>query len=240
MKRIFYILFVLINLNCFSQEIGNTGLCATSNEYKNISVDYGKQKAWMVTVISSYEYLIRLVGEFNGDIRGAIIEYCTRTLRIKTKYIIDDGGEINKKITGAGAYYDFTSVHLPTHYGGATMGIHEFEHQVTIGDFYMTDYAKNLYRMAFDSSKVNDKTRMFNRTQLNYYSDPIELDAQKKQLEYEMERLGIKTYGESFTKRHYKMLLYCLSKGLFTNQGATDFMLRIKPEYIYKIMNTIA
>ena len=61
----------------------------------------------------------------------------------------------------------------------------------------------------------------------------------KKALEYDMAKLGVKTYGEEFTDDHYKKLLILQKEGLL-NPSASEFLRMTKPEYFKKIMNEIA
>jgi len=197
----------------------------------NFQQEYFKQKSWYSSTMSEFSYLEKLIVE-KGDVKDAIIEYCDRIRRLNTVFVIESYDSISGKIPGAVAYYDYNCIHFPNFYN-TTIGIHEFEHQITVGNFYMSEYAKNLYRQAFDSSVVR-------KDFLERNSNPTEIDANKKQVEFEMERLGIKKYSEKFTSLHYNKLMYCLSKGLFTNQGAIDFLKVIKAKYFCQIFNTIA
>ncbi len=71
----------------------------------------------------------------------------------------------------------------------------------------------------------------------NYESDPTELDGRKKVLEYEMDLLGMKKYGEPFTQEHLDQL-YLEFNNLSPN--SQEFIDHIQKEYIIEIMNTIA
>lgn len=206
----------------------------------NCREEYDKQKQWMISTIFSFKYLERMVIEYDNDIQGAISEMISRSQRLNKSYIFKPKDEIENHTKGGNAYYDFQNTFLPSVYEGPTIGIHEFEHQITYGDFYLSDYAKNLYKSAFDSSSVSNFMILKNRTSINYYSDPTELDAEKKQLEFELDRLGIKKYEEEFTMVHYKKILYGITRGLFISGGAVSFIKHIKHSCIIKIMNTIA
>lgn len=224
-KKIFILLITLFAFSSFT------------NPNDVFRAQYDKQKAWHSSKLADIEYLNRLCIEFK-DVRVAINEYTSRMKRLNTKYIVESIDSIDFKIKGAVSYYDYTNIHFPNFYS-TTIGIHEFQHLLTYGNFYMSDYAKDLYRVAFDSSKVGNST-IGAQTFLSRNSQPTEMDANRVQLSFEMERLGIKKYNEKFTLEHYKKLLYCLSKGLFTNQGAVDFLIVVKPRYVCQIFNTIA
>ena len=59
------------------------------------------------------------------------------------------------------------------------------------------------------------------------------------EVDYEMERLGIKKYGERFTDEHYQKLVEYDKEGkLFMNTH--EFMKTTKPEYFKQIFNEIA
>jgi hypothetical protein len=120
---------------------------------------------------------------------------------------------------------------------GESIVVHESEHALTDGDREMSDYAKDLYKEAFEKDlKDGDNMEA-------YYSDPTELDARKRQLEYDMEKMGIKKYSEPFTIRKFERVMKVYHKGKLSH-GARDFLKHInlgnKGEYLKRIMNTIA
>jgi hypothetical protein len=102
----------------------------------------------------------------------------------------------------------------------------------------MSEYAKNLYSKAYDSTKV-ENTMLDNRRMREYMGDPTEIDARKKELEHELERLGVKKYGERFTQEHYNKAWELMNKGKLSYQ-ASRFLQIIKAEYIGEIMNNVA
>lgn len=228
MKRLLIILLFYSNFT-FSQ----------NEQQQTLVKEYNKQKTWLINLLD-ISYLNKFIIENNGNIKESIHEYELRIRRLFINYKIENYEEINNKINGACAYYDYRITHLPNYYPGPTGAIHEFTHQMTDGDFNITPYAKLLYQKAFDSTKAINPILINKRTYLQYSSDPTELDARKKQLEFEMERLGIKKYKDKFKLKHYKIILKYIKKGLFVNQGAIDFIKLIKPNYIIQIMNTIA
>jgi hypothetical protein len=83
-----------------------------------------------------------------------------------------------------------------------------------------------------------ETNELYNRyTYLEYYGDPTELDARKKAMEYEMEVLGIKKYGERFSQRHLEELR---EKFKDLSHNSREFLELINPKYFIRIMNTIA
>ncbi len=78
-----------------------------------------------------------------------------------------------------------------------------------------------------------------------YFMHPLELLERKKAMDREMERLGIKKYGEEFIpEKHYKQVIDAYEKGLFSEDAkdAKEFMLIIKkdPNLYKEIFNNIA
>jgi regulator of sigma D len=71
----------------------------------------------------------------------------------------------------------------------------------------------------------------------DYFSDPTELDARKKVLEYEMEVMGIKKYGEQFTKYDLQELMKNYDH---LSRNSQEFLDHIDQGYFITIMNTIA
>ena len=72
-----------------------------------------------------------------------------------------------------------------------------------------------------------------------YFFDPSERLVRKQTLDLEMERLGIKRYGEKFTHEHYNQLIRLYNNNKLS-QDADRLLETTKPEYFEKIMNEIA
>lgn len=114
-----------------------------------------------------------------------------------------------------------------------TILVHEGQHFVTRLDRGMSETAKNLYHEGLNpeaSVMPGDK---------EYVTSPHELDARKKQFESEFEKLSDWKYGEPFTDEREKQARQLLNDGKFS-PSAADFLYLIKPEYLQKIMDTIA
>lgn len=211
------------------------------NSYKQ----FDNQKSALKKQIESNDYLNRLTIEFNGDKSEAEKEQQRRINSLRTDYLLEDLEEIQKKVKNAIGFYDYSRSHLPIVNkkgieNDTRVGTHEFAHQITGGKFFMSEYAIDLYKKAFDSTKTSkEKILRDNINEEEYLGNPTELDARKKVLEMDMEKLGIKNYGEEFTDEHYKKLIKLKKEGKLSND-AYDFLRVIKPEYIKKIMNSIA
>jgi len=61
----------------------------------------------------------------------------------------------------------------------------------------------------------------------------------KQILDLEMDKFGIKKYGEKFTRNHYNKLRDLDRAGVLSND-AHDFIQTTKPEYFEKIFNELA
>ncbi|MEI8130769.1 MAG: hypothetical protein WCG55_04685 [bacterium] len=107
-----------------------------------------------------------------------------------------------------------------------TMSIEELEHLLTLGNFEMTDSAIHAYKNAYIGTEnfkklyeSDDYFKKYTDGKLDPYSDvevylsePTEMDARKKILESEMERLGIKKISDPMDSSHYDMLMRILKE----------------------------
>ncbi len=209
-----------------------------SKEIIDVYRDFDRQKKWLRDKINSQEYLSRLTKEFEGDELKALAEQKKRLAELEKDYILESKEAIDEAVPGSAAYYRLgEKTHLPSNSSGVeTMGAHEYQHQSTRGGEMISTVANDLYREGFDPSKTTKEIVVNGKTGEEYFGDPTELDARKKELEFKMEELGIKKYGEEFTEKHLRKLLKLQKKGMIQN----DFLKMTKPEYLIKIMNTIA
>lgn len=73
----------------------------------------------------------------------------------------------------------------------------------------------------------------------NYFGEKGERYARKQELETEMAKLGIKKYGDKFTKEHYDKLMELYRQGKLSKESCR-FIETTKPEYFERIFNEIA
>ena len=209
----------------------------TPNEYyaslqedlKRKLVEYEEYRDWLKQDIQSDDYFLKLKNEFGSERKARLeIEKRLKSLEIGVDLVLGE----QAREDAIGLYLTKAlrkSVQLPTERVGIDVPAHEYEHQATRANKGISHYAKKLYHKSLTPEGLKDK----------YRSDPTELDARKKALEYEMEKLGIKKIGEPFTREHYKKLLD-LKMEFKLSIGTQEFIEIIKPEYFEKIMNTIA
>jgi hypothetical protein len=189
---------------------------------------YDEQKKWLEKNISSEEYKNRLTKyeKMNPSTQQE------RLKNLENDYTLDD----------IDSHYDpKTKETVIERDSKEPKMIHEGTHQSTDAENGMSDYAKKLYQEAYVPAKYKTKQEAFTdaMTPGGYFNNPSELDARKKVLEYDMDRLGIKKYGEKFTEEHYKKLLELSNEGKLSD-NSVQFLERIKHEYFAQIMNTIA
>lgn len=107
---------------------------------------------------------------------------------------------------------------------------HEMLHGLIPSDEMISQKANNLLTESFDSSLVKKDD--------NYFT-PSELLVRKQVLDIEMEKLGIKKYGEEFTNEHYQKLLSLADENKLSS-NALELIVFIKSNNFLKVMNELA
>ena len=216
-------------------------------EYVSSYQYYDAQRNWLVTLVNSPKYGERIVTEYSGDTTEAGMALKIRKNRIEeSRYKVILGPNVSN--TAIAHYIPSTdSVEFPSSFDREKergLGVHEFTHSMTLGGLVMSTSAKDIFLSAFTKQNFSEEEksisdRSLKESGLDYYANPTELDARKKELEYDMEKLGIKKYEEDFTDTHYQKILELQKQGKLSS-GADQFLRMIKPEYLKLIMNTIA
>jgi len=165
---------------------------------------------------------------------------------IKKSYGGIDDGNISSNHIGAFYNTEKNAAYFPMDIDSITAieyAIHEYAHKVTKADERLSLKAIELFSEAFDSlSVVTNLSGELNKDTIKsvaYFSDPTEMYARKKEFDYDLERLGVKKYGEEFTIMHYLKAIKLQKDGKLSS-GSMEFIYSIKPEKILKIMNEIA
>jgi hypothetical protein len=127
-------------------------------------------------------------------------------------------------------------------------------HKATFAEFGLSDKAQQTFKEAYRDNpefllnyakeeKFNmstpEKTKETFEDLTKYFSNISEMYARKKNLEMEMETLGIKKYGQKFTPEHI-VILNEFKKQNKLSDSAKHFLEIIKPEYLEIIFNEIA
>jgi hypothetical protein len=190
-----------------------------------LEIDAEKMKNASLEHVASFEYLDRLSKELDGDLNGAkklqeerlanlakvSFSFLARN-EMKRLYGVDDpaGGFV-------AGFYDnkenkiFIAHDLKSRKRIDEVIEHELQHASTGSDKYMTKRAKDFFATFHnDISGVSPDMN-------SYFRDYREKMAWKMEADLELERLGIKKYGEVFTKKHYKLLREKCDAGNLSN-----------------------
>lgn len=227
--------------------LSDTEVLTQSTEFKGAIKNFDEQREWLADVTHSYEYERRLKNEgLDGtDLNNRRQRVVEDTLRVE-----DPLYSISGNLGILGVTYDDSIKNYP-HVRGksivrkeeasdpqSTIALHEHQHKVTEGKRDLSLKAKQLYGKAFSPDKINPELRS-QEGYVEYMSDPTEIDARKKQFEYELEKLTDWQYGDPFTEEQVLQVKKLQQEGKFT-RGATEFIELIKGEYFIEIMNTLA
>ena len=214
------------------------------NDFKEAYERYDKQQTWLRDIVSSPAYKSRMEKEI-GDSNAGDFLLKKRLERIDDKdYNLIEGYEVEG---GAGGHFllDKDLVELPTQtIEDPTSALHEFTHDMTEGDYWISRKARELYTESFTDKNFTESERRTEDEYLmqydqSYFNRTTERDARKKQLEYDLEKFGIKKYGEEFNDSHYEKILELQKAGKLSH-GADQFVRMTEPEFFKKIMNEIA
>ncbi len=203
-------------------------------------------KEEVIEHINSKEYFNKLVKEV-GSIDKAQKEQKDRIVNFEgIKFDLLNSLDIKYYSNGVPyyAYYDpmFNEINLPYDVDINDDGKkqefyeavrHELLHVSTSGNFMIPEKSSNLLKESFISKLDESEDR------ISYFSSLTELLVRKQGLDLEMEKLGIKKYGEEFTNEHYKKLLELKEKGQLSTD-AVQFLDHIKPEKFSEVMNELA
>lgn len=194
------------------------------------------QKQWLEKIIGSDAYLQRLIIETEGDESKAkeLQEARLQRLHDYNFYLSNDPIASLENALGHvdNTYNVFLGNSVAIIPGKTKTPIHEFDHQHLIG--LMTDYAKGVY-----STLSADNIEKYQFDNPQYYFNPIELAARKRVLDYELEKMGIKTYEEAFTDEHYQKIQELLEEGAL-DRNSKEFFNSFSRDSVMVIMNTIA
>lgn len=207
-------------------------------------VEHCKLKA--IQQISKEKYAEKLMTEMNISKEEAIKHQNTRISNIQNiSYNIVPLSEIQKQAgKNSNAYYKRGSneISVPVDMQLNTREsieewkitiLHEIFHESTMAERGMSEESWKTLKESF----VNLKGE--NYQNIKYYSDPREMIVRKNILDLEMEKLGIKKYGEEFKEKHLKLLIKYAKKGkLSTN--SIELMNHLNENDLIKIMNELA
>jgi hypothetical protein len=189
------------------------------------------------THIESKEYLDKLTIEFNSNISEATNQQQVRLknlANLKCNFVSLEALNSDSNVEMFSYYLGGTiNVYLPYNSNDQnylkTATYHEILHEVTLGEKNIPKKTIQILKDSYQSKNQN----------YGYFFDPSERLVRKQTLDLEMERLGIKRYGEKFTHEHYNQLIRLYNNNKLS-QDADRLLETTKPEYFEKIMNEIA
>lgn len=216
---------------------------------------------WLEEHISSSEYSDKLLKEFDGDeekakkaqgerlkslrdLKTEVLSAADITNKFKEYKSREYPRELLDKILDGLMVFGFYDkdrhgIAIPndavTHGSERSddeIAIHELGHAVTKNDAGIPDRTMKILE---DSYIVSGNNPVMD----GYLTIATERLVRKQKIDFEMERLGIKKYGEKFTKNHYDELMEYYKKGELS-VDAEEFIRTTKPEYFEIIFNEIA
>lgn len=219
-------------------------------EFKNriieIMVLIEEAKLEVIKHIESSEYLEKLSKEMNFSRKLAKLHQVVRINNIKNiSYDLKSSNQISKDTKGSGyAYYStFTNkITLPYTVNLKNEDeknflyesiVHEILHESTMYNEGISGTVEEFLRDSFKSIENEEKEDS------SYYSKPGELIVRKQILDLNMEKNGIKKYGEKFNEEHYQKLLKLKKEGNLT-PNENQLIDHIKPEDFINVMNELA
>lgn len=212
----------------------------------NIMIMIEKAKIELINHVGSNEYLEKLAKEMNVPKKIALLYQKVRINNIKNlSYCLKTSSEIEQD-AGENSYAYYTKgtnkITLPYTIDFNDKEslrflyesiIHEISHEFTIGNIGIYGQTKDILTNSF-TSVIGEKFK-----QTMYFSCITELIVRKNILDLEMEKLGIKKYGEKFEKKHYETLIRLEDEDKLS-KDSKEFIKHIKVENFIRIMNEIA
>lgn len=242
---------IISTINCYEKGIEWLLQNIKSEDYKKrLEKELGYEEASEESLKESfYPELLEYLTEFYQADR---VKEAEDKNYILTEDMSRSSGSLSLSGTAGDAFYTTKNnkVYFPLRnkasqedsLGVIATAIHEYAHKVVGGNKNITSSTWQLFYESFDSlSAVNFFIKELSVQDtvfvLSYFSKPAEMYARKKVFDYDLERLGIKKYGEEFTYDHYLKVLKAQDQ---LSLDGLEFLKIIKPEKIVKIMNEIA
>ncbi len=214
---------------------------------KNVTALIDSARAWLVKNISSPEYLSKLAGEGLSYENAKFVQ----ANRVYELYSVP--ASINPtyrsssvaNISGFEKNVEFNAYDVARY--PITNSLHEDEHVATGGTDGMPENTKLKYEQSWIGGQAFEKIQGtslgvlagLNIMDTSYIKNPSEMDARKKVLEYEMDKLGIKKVFETMTPEHYQQLLKLMNEGKL-DHNSMQILLITTEEGLIGLMNGVA
>jgi len=215
------------------------------------ATEVASAKAELLSHIGSSAYMERLTIELGGNREEALRQQQLRMENVSEAEIVFLSPEEMERRFGVGNPKNTRTLGISP--AGAkskiylSLGLeplqlhelarHELQHKGTKMSIGIPDNTIDVLKDSYRTFKnKNDEAP----EDLNkYFRVPSERLVRKQQVDFEMERLGIKKYGEKFTSEHHKKLMDAYQKGGVT-RNVKEFIETTNPQDFERIFNTIA
>ena len=214
---------------------------------ENVTNFINSSRVWLLDNISSDDYLIKLTEGEGYSLQEAKKIQSERLERIRNIPTSIDPSYLSMsgyRPVELGADRDSISFNAYDVARYPTNPLHEFEHANTRVIYGMSNKAKELYRMSLLNDEelkkiIQNHPNIFPEETVDYWKNFSELDARKKVLEEEMEKLGIKKRGEIMTEEHYLKLKKLFEEGKLDHNCEQIILITTK-EGLIRAINSIA
>ena len=179
----------------------------------------------LIDIVSTKNYLKKLQSEFNCSLDEAKRHQAVRINNLKTVLIsFKNSIELGSNYFGntpAGAKYfpDYHEIYLPYNRSSEKINrfaFHELLHALTNGDNGLS--AKAVKTLSYNASNNKNYDKSLNE----YLLRPTERYVRLKMLELELDKLGIKKFGERISKSGYKKMIQWLEESKYDTDFSAD------------------
>ncbi len=237
--------------NEVKEKLDEKQILETRDQISGTIILINEAKLELITHLKSKEYLEKLALEMNISEAAAKKHQSVRVFNVSNVFFDLKSSIEIYYISGGGAYYnDFSKevvfpydINLKSQKGRSYLygaAIHELLHLSIDYEVGLSDQAKQiLQESAIPKSSKIELVPPSLRTDddYSYFTEPGEMIVRKQNLDLEMQKLGIKKYGEKFTDEHYSKLI---SIGKSLSISSRDLIKFVKPESFSKVMNELA
>jgi hypothetical protein len=187
--------------------------------------EYAREK--IIEFVSSSDYLKKLTIEFGGDEEKARLKQ-NRRVELLRNVIVDSSDDAVIDNIGGDYNYFFNYINVYNRVKGEEFKEsmkHELLHASTRANWNIPENTKQKLTDSFEAGMFMKKTK-----ELAYFSMPTERLVRKQLLDRDLEKYGVKKYGEEFTEEHYKKMMILKQLDLLGN-GANQFIETTKSDF---------
>jgi len=222
------------------------------DEIKKIIECYEIGRQWVLDNINNPEYIERSATEnratFSDLPENKVKEYINKKIVFQKQRV--SKGNFTLVKSGDNPVFRWNNIFFPLYtdsVDAVRSSIHEWIHALEEDSTLTRDRGDRVSRILLNApdslSIVENLNGQFDKDisrNLRYFSNPGEIRARKKLLDYDLERLGVKRYGEEFNMEHYQKAIKLREEGKLS-QDASEFLYIVTdPKKVVRIMNKIA